>query len=63
MGEEVAHKLLEGRKVWGTMAKLWEENMISRLVKREFYERVVMPTVVYGSETWSWGKNGRGKVG
>ena len=23
MGEEVAHKVLEGRKVWGTMAKLW----------------------------------------
>ena len=22
MGEEVAHMILEGRKVWGTMAKL-----------------------------------------
>ena len=35
MGEEVVHKVLEGRKVWGTMAKLWKENMISREVKRE----------------------------
>ena len=26
--------------------------MISREVKRELYERVVIPTVVYGSETW-----------
>ena len=51
MGEEVAHRVLEGRKVWGTMAKLWKENMISREVKRELYERVVIPTVVYGSET------------
>ena len=23
MGEEVAHRVLVGRKVWGTMAKLW----------------------------------------
>ena len=22
-------------------------------VKREFYEKVMIPTVVYGSETWS----------
>ena len=24
--EEVAHRVLEGRKVWGTVAKLWKEN-------------------------------------
>ena len=53
MGEEVAHRILEGRKVWGTMEKLWQENVISREVKRELYERVVIPAVVYGSETWS----------
>ena len=33
--EEVVHKVLKGRKVWGTMAKLWKGNMISREVKRE----------------------------
>ena len=33
MGEEVAYRVLEGRKVWGTMAKLWKENVISRGVK------------------------------
>ena len=25
MGEEVAHRVLEGRKVWGMMAQLWKE--------------------------------------
>ena len=34
MEEEVAHRVLEGRKVWETMAKLWRENMIFREVKR-----------------------------
>ena len=54
--------MLEGRKVWGTMAKLWKENMISREVKRELYERVVIPTVVYGSETWSLSAQERRKI-
>ena len=35
------------------MAKLWKENIIFREVKRELYERVVIPTVVYGSDTWA----------
>ena len=52
MGEEVAHRVLEGRKVLETMAKLWRENVISREVKRKLYERVVIPTMVYGSKTW-----------
>ena len=33
VGQEVAHRVFEGRKLWGTMAKLWKENAISREVK------------------------------
>ena len=51
MGEEVAHSVLEGRKVWGTMVKLRKENMISREVKWELYKIVMISTVVYGMET------------
>ena len=32
MGEEVTHRVLEGRKVWMARAKLWKENMFSREV-------------------------------
>ena len=53
MGEEVALRVVDGRKVWGTMTKLWKENMMSREVNRELYERVGIPTAVYGSDTWS----------
>ena len=53
IGEEVDHRVLEGSEVWGTVAKLWKQNMNSREVKRELYERVVIPSVVYSSETWS----------
>ena len=62
MREEVARRVLDGRKVWGTMAKLWNENMISRKLKREYYERVVIPSVVYGSETLSLSEQERRKI-
>ena len=61
-GMEVAHRVLDGRKVWGRMAKLWKENMISREVKRGLYERVVIQTVVYGSEMWSLSAQERRKI-
>ena len=51
-----------GKKGSGTMAKLGKQNMISREVKRELYERVVIPTVVYGSDTWSLIAQGRRKI-
>ena len=62
MGEEVAHRLLEGRKVCGTMTALWKENMISIEVKRELYERIAIPTVVYVSKTWALSAHERRKI-
>ena len=62
MREGVTHRVLEGRKVWRTMAKLWKEDLISREVKGELYERVVIPTVVYGWETWSLSAQERRKI-
>ena len=50
-GEKVAHRVHQERKVWRTMPKGCEENMISKEVKRELYERGVIPAVVYGSKT------------
>ena len=46
----------------GDYDKVMEENMISRKVKRELYGKVVIPTVVYGSETWSLSAQERRKV-
>ena len=44
------------------MAKLWKENMISREVKKELYKRVVIPTVIHDSETWSLSAQERRKI-
>ena len=42
--DKVTHMVLEERKVWRTIAKLWKKNMNPREVKRELYERVAIPT-------------------
>ena len=44
------------------MINLWKENMIFREVKRELYERVVIRTVVYGSEMWSLSAQEKTKI-
>ena len=63
MGWEVAPRVLEGRRVWGMMAKLWKENIISRVVNRELYVRgVVIPALVYGSEAWPLNAQERRKI-
>ena len=46
----------------GDDGKVVEENMISRDLKRELYEIVVVPTVVYGSEIWSLNAQERSKI-
>ena len=46
----------------GDEAKLWKENMISREVKRELYERAVIPIVLYDTETWSLSEEERRKI-
>ena len=62
MGEEVTHRVLERRRFWETMVKLWKENIMSREVNPELYERVVISTVVSGSETWSLSARERRKI-
>ena len=46
----------------GDDGKVVEENTISRDLKRELYEIVVVPTVVYVSEIWSLNGQERSKI-
>ena len=41
---------------------MWKEKVISREVKRELYQTVVIPTIVYDSETWSLSTRERRKI-
>ena len=42
----------EDLKTCDTMKSMFNIDSVSLGVKRELYERVVVPTVTYGAETW-----------
>ena len=56
------NRLLEGRKVWGALGRIWKESWISKEVEMDLSERVVIPTALYGSETWPLGIQEKRKV-
>ena len=45
-------RLGEGMRAFGAMKRVWSGRSVTVRVKRELYERVVVPTVMYGSESW-----------
>ena len=49
--EEVTHMSHEGREIWRMLRELRNENTKSMKIKRQLYEKVVISTVVYGSDT------------
>ena len=50
--EDVIGKVNEGAKVSGAMSRIWKVGSFGINVKRITYEKIVVPTVVYGAETW-----------
>ena len=50
--EDVSMRLGEGMRAFGAMKRVWSGRSVTVRVKRELYERVVVPTVMYGSESW-----------
>merc|ERR1711888_78008 len=42
----------EGMRTFGAMKRLWNVRSVNVRAKKELYESVVVPTVMYGSEAW-----------
>ena len=49
---DVKHKINEGSKVFGTLKGIVGNRGLGMSVKKVLYEKVVVPTVMYGSELW-----------
>ena len=60
--EDVNMRVGEGLRTFGAMKKMWNSRSVSMNVKRELYERIVVPTVMYGSETWGMKLGDRKKL-
>ena len=50
--EDVSMRVSEGMKTFGAMKRMWKGRSVTVGVKRDLYERIVVPTVMYGSESW-----------
>ena len=49
---DVCHRVKEGSKTLGAMKRVMKCRGLGMNVKKELYEKVVVPTVTYGSECW-----------
>jgi len=59
---EVVYRLNEGAKVLGVVNRVVRSMNVSLGAKRCLYERVVVPTVLYGAETWALRESERKKL-
>ena len=60
--EDVSMRVGEGMKTFGAMKRMWSGRSVTVSVKRELYERIVVPTVMYGSESWGMKVKERDKL-
>ena len=60
--EDVSMRVGEGMKTFGAMKRMWSGRSVTVRVKRELYERIVGPTIIYGSESWGMKVKERDKL-
>ncbi len=54
MDGEIRERVVKGRSVIGSLARIMEGWNVSTEVKREVSRSILLPTLTYGSETWTW---------
>ena len=59
---DVGHRVNEGCKVSGALKGVIKNRGLGRNVKKVLYEKVVVPTVMYGSELWGMKETERQKL-
>ena len=59
---DVSHRVNEGCKVFGAMNGVIRNRGLEMAVKKTLYEKVIVPTVTYGSELWGMKERERQKL-
>ncbi len=62
MEGEVQERTLQGRKVIGELGRVLRGGMVSHEVKKSLRDSVLLPTITYGSETWSMREGEMSKI-
>ena len=61
-GRAVVYRINEGQKVLGAVNRVFKSWNVGLNVNKCVYERVIMPTVLYGTETWGLRESERKKL-
>ncbi len=59
---ETRERVLQGRKVVGSLSRMMNGRSVGMEVKRDLRNTVIVPTLTYSSETWSWSESQRSRV-
>ncbi len=60
--EEVRHRVNEASKCLGGLKGVMKSRYLGMNAKRRLYEGVIVPTALYGAETWNIKKDERNKL-
>ncbi len=60
--EEVKGRVVKGRSVTGSLARVMKGRNVSMEVKRSLRNSILLPTMTYGSETWTWNRAQQSRV-
>ena len=58
----IDQRLSEGNKLAGVLRLLWQNKSMSRQAKVKMYEGIVVPSMIYGSETWNMSASDRARL-
>ncbi len=62
MDGEVRQRAVKGRSVIGSLARVMKGRNVSMEVKRGLRNSILLPTLMYGSETWTWNRAQQSRV-
>ena len=60
--DEVVYRIIEGQKELGAVNRVLKSRNVGLNVKKCVYETVIVPTVLYGAETWGLRESERKKL-
>ncbi len=60
--EEVRERAMKGRSVIGSLARVMKWITMSMEVKRGLRNSILLPTLTYGSEPWTWNRAQQSRV-
>ena len=62
MEGEVRERAVKGRQVVGSLGRIMKGRSVSVDVKKGLRDSIVLPTLTYGSETWTWNEAQQSRI-